>query len=201
MEGLPPISSHQLLQPLINLIPFSTYYDQLYTFICHLNKFDKELCFAEHLTLPDDEKGNLLHEIADEKVLYASQMLPRILPQLDSEGVDLLIPFLLHMFDNRWTSLLAVWHLFDPISQALGVQAASAKLVPTLTKLLDPESPSPKHLKLYHRSCLLQWIVRLGLQTFLSHFVTLIIEATGRVRDFSIEGGTSFEYEVLIKKF
>ena len=42
----------------------------------------------------------------------------------------------------------------------------------------DDESTTPKHMKLYHRTYIIQLIVRLGLECFLSSFSTLLVEAS-----------------------
>lgn len=92
------------------------------------------------------------------------------------------------MFENHHTALLATWHLFGLVSQALGPQQTCKYFLKYLTKVFDTDRPSPKHLKLYHRTFLLQLIVGLGLHNFLIHFTTILIEAIGGCKDYSLQG-------------
>lgn len=108
------------------------------------------------------------------------------MPVLNSEAIELLIPYIQEMFQNHHTALLATWHLFRIVAQALGPQQTCRHLLNHLTKVFDADRPSPKHLKLYHRTFLLQLIVGLGLHNFLTHFTTILIEAIGGCKDYSL---------------
>lgn len=104
---------------------------------------------------------------------------------MNQEGIELITPYLQEMFENQHTALLSTWHLFGIVAQALGPQQTCRKLLVQLTRVFETDNPSPKHLKLYHRSFLLQIIVGLGLHNFLVHFTTILIEAIGGCKDYS----------------
>lgn len=189
-KGLPPPSAHQLLQPLIRILPFPSYFSELYSFIHQMNHYSACLeDIKKNYTL--ENKQEKIYNLSMAKINLAMSILPSLLNKLNQEGLDLLTPYLQDLFECPDTALLAAWHLFNMVAQALGPQQTVRKFLVTIIHLFDPDIPSPKHLKLYHRSYLLQLMVRLGLLTFLAHFMTLIIEATGGFRDFSSNNNLS----------
>lgn len=169
--GLPPPSAHQLLQPLLSIIPFPSYYPALYDF---LSKLDAETK-------------------APVKVYFVSRELPHLLSQLGPNDLDLVMGHLGDLFSDRESSLLAVWQLFDLVGLALGPKALAERLLPVLVNLLSTDQPTVKHLRLFHRSFLLKLQVRLGMRTFLHCFVTLLVEAVGGYRDNSTSQITGSE--------
>jgi hypothetical protein len=111
-----------------------------------------------------------------------------VLSRCGSEGIELILPHVKEMFDNLDTTVPAAWALFNHIARALGPKETAKQLLPSLMRLFDGDYSTQKHLKLYHRSYLKQLIIRLGLQTFLAHFSTLLIEAVAGYKDYPIEG-------------
>lgn len=109
---------------------------------------------------------------------------------LNSEAVELLIPNIQEMFESQHTALLATWHLFGIVARALGPQQTCKHLLKYLTSVFNTDTPSPKHLKLFHRTFLLQLIVGLGLHIFLMHFTSILIETIGGCKDYSDQDTT-----------
>ncbi|KAG8198047.1 hypothetical protein JTE90_001881 [Oedothorax gibbosus] len=182
-SGLPLPSPHQLLLPHIRTIPFPTYFHDLHNFLVKLNKFSHKI---KKLTNKNDvESQKQVEKNSEKKVCYAAEQLQKLLPSLNQEGIELIAPYLQEMFENPHTALLSTWHLFGIVAQALGPQQTCRKLLLQLTKVFETDNPSPKHLKLYHRTYLLQIIVGLGLHNFLVHFTTILIEAIGGCKDYS----------------
>jgi WD repeat-containing protein 81 len=97
------------------------------------------------------------------------------------------------LLEDSSTSVLAAWHLFDPMAKVLGPQKTAATLLEPIVKLYDNDTSDDndlassgtgnKRVKLYHRSFLLQLIVRLGLRVFLDNFAAPLVEAVGGYRD------------------
>ncbi|KAF4521698.1 hypothetical protein B566_EDAN017185 [Ephemera danica] len=162
--GLPPPSAHQLLQPLISFaFPFPCYFEKLYSLLLTIYKLEKKE-----------------ENCSDKKIEIFSRELPAVLPLLDSDGLELLLPHIRDLLRSP-SATSAAWQLFDPIAKALGPRT-------TTTMLLDPicdlfENGGASRAKLYHRSFLLKLIVRLGLKTFINNFATALVEAVGGYRD------------------
>jgi WD repeat-containing protein 81 len=106
---------------------------------------------------------------------------------LNQEGMELAQPFLQSLFSQPSTAALAAWSLFHPLSAALGPSATQSLYMELLTQLFDHEHTTPKYLKLYHRSFILQLIVGLHLGPFLENFTTRFIKASAGYKDFHEE--------------
>jgi WD repeat-containing protein 81 len=144
----------------------------------------------------DNKKSMFLAKISECKVKTAARELSTLLPEMLSdspEGLDLIIPYARELLEDPSTSVIAAWHLFDPMAKVLGPQKTASTLLDPIVKLYDyaasdddglaPSDVGSKYVKLYHRSFLLQLIVRLGLRVFLDNFVAPLVEAVGGYRD------------------
>ncbi|XP_045135367.1 WD repeat-containing protein 81-like isoform X3 [Portunus trituberculatus] len=182
-DGLPPPSPHQLLQPLINLVVFPSYFPKLYRFVCKMRQYSSLLCEAQGIHVDTHERKEYIQKVMANRVKMAARDLPDILPSLSLEGLDLILPFLTELFECPESAVSAAWYLTSILAQALGPEGANKHLLPPLVKLFEAENVTDKHLKLFHRSFLLQLIVWLGLEKFLSHFITPLIEGVGGYKD------------------
>ena len=197
-DGLPPPSAHQLLQPLINVIVFPSFFSKLYAFVRKMRQYSQLLSEAQVLKCDSQLKQGYILKVAEIRVKTAAKDLPRLLPNLSPEGIDLMLPYLIELFDYPESAVNAAWYLISPLAQALGPEAANKQLLPSVVKLFEAEIVTDKHLKLYHRSFLLQLIVWLGLQKFLSYFITPIIEGVGGYKE--VLGKTRQSSEVVRKQ-
>lgn len=144
----------------------------------------------------DNKKGLFLAKISECKVKTAARELSTLLPEMLSaspESLDLILPYVRELLEDPSSSVLAAWHLFDPMAKVLGPQKTTATLLEPIVKLYDNDTNDDndlassdtgnKRVKLYHRSYLLQLIVCLGLRVFLDNFIAPLVEAVGGYRD------------------
>ncbi|KAJ9590475.1 hypothetical protein L9F63_016506, partial [Diploptera punctata] len=210
-QGLPPPSAHQLLQPILSsaVFPFPHYFTRTYSLLQNLHEYsslveelqltsfvtDESICVNNEMEM---KKLSLLTKISEYKVKMAARELSTLLPEMltmFSESLDLIIPYVRELLEDPSTSVIAAWHLFDPVSKVLGPQKTAATLLEPIVKLYDyatnddngdsVQDIGNKHVKLYHRSFLLELIVRLGLKVFLENFAAPLVEAVGGYRDFT----------------
>ncbi len=116
------------------------------------------------------------------------------------EGLELLIPYIKSLFEDPMTSIQAAWSLFNPVAQALGPKDTAKQLLSHLIQLFDAEVSTGKHMKLYHRSFILQLLIRLGAETFMVNFSTLLVEACAGYKNFTgddTERQASYEGDVI----
>ena len=183
----PCLSAGSLLHPATSLLPFPRYFCQLYRLISELKSLDHQI----HQTLRSANsvwrERETVTELCRDKVLAVNEILVPILPEMDCEGVELILPYVVELFDNHDTTVSAAWLLFNHIGRALGPTSTAKHVLPALVRLYSGENPTRKHLKLYERSFLRQLLIRLGLQIFLGHFATLLVEAVAAYRDFPPE--------------
>ncbi|CAG0892872.1 unnamed protein product [Darwinula stevensoni] len=178
-KGTPPLTPQLLLQPLISPIPFPSSFSVIYSIAGEISDLHWSLRKKEILS--DTEEGLARHSACVVKGTVAS--LSPVILQLSNEELDLVVPHIKALFRWPQTRVLAAWHLLDPIGQALGPEKTSHHFLPELTALMSCENATEKHLKLFHKSFLLQLLVRLGVKSFLAHFLSILVEALGGCRD------------------
>lgn len=186
-RGLPPPTPAQLLHPFVNLVPFPAYFPQLYECICNLKHKEQEI---EQIRWKNNnlmEKDKLIKVISREKVTILQHFLEENQGSYGEEGIELVLPYVQDLFGQEDTAVQAAWSLFNLIGQELGQKETSRIFLPYLVRIFNVEQSTPKHMKIYHRSFLVQLLVRLGLSVFLHNFSTLLVEAVAGYRDYIFE--------------
>ncbi|VVD04465.1 unnamed protein product [Leptidea sinapis] len=229
-KGLPPPTSSQLLQPLLmqHLIPFPQSFPVLHSLLSTLHEYEvtnNELnilytyecdgVHCENYQNVDKTKLYFAQKIAEGKIQACITHLGVLLNQFTgSNQFDVLDIFLQHyiqLLENKETSVLAAWHLFDTVSKALGPAETRNKLLKYILNLYEDDdfvfdksekftetdatasailASKQKFIKLYHNIFLLQLMVRLGLQCFLDNFTQHLVEAVGGYKDVSYQSGS-----------
>jgi len=103
-----------LLGDRLGPIPFPIYFEEAYKMLRTMRNYEKILATAA----PDDT--GLKTRVQELKVKSFSRDLIQLLTFLDADGVDLVLPFVIEMFENPETRVLAVWNLFCPFARAIG---------------------------------------------------------------------------------
>ena len=184
VDDLPPPDVDILLHTGLQLLCFPTYFESLYYYL------HRYIELGSRFTESKDE----LNRTETERVSLLTQYLTRMSSKLGVAGLELVIPYVLQRFtDLQISAAQAAWSLFYPLSQALGPAQTSRHFLPALTSLFDTEETSVKYLKIYHRSFIVQLIIRLGLETFLGSFSTLLVEAVAGYKDFPSGDATSLD--------
>lgn len=224
--GLPkPPTAQQFLQPLLSsaLMPFPISYARLYAAICSLKQFDAMINLLDLYTFFDCdgqqcaqydgiEKTHtaFARKIAECKVKACVELTKDILLEPSGreqfDAIKLIMPHVIDLIRNEETSILAAWHLFDPIAIALGIHKTQKYLLQPILQLYDCDNDERTHflnnnldssqkfitsstfknkkaVKLYHHSFLLRLIIRFGLKCFLENFIPPLIEAVGGYKD------------------
>lgn len=184
LDDLPPPDVDMLLHAGLQLLCFPPYFESLYYYLHHYNE----------LGCRSVETQDELNRMETQRVTLLTQYLTRMSPKLGTVGLDLVIPYVVQRFTDLQTiAAQSAWSLFYPLAQALGPAETARYFLPALTSLFDTEETSVKYLKIYHRSFIIQLIVRLGLETFLSSFSTLLVEAVAGYKDFPSGDATSLD--------
>ena len=184
LDDLPPPDVDMLLHAGLQLLCFPPYFECLYYYLCHYNE----------LGCRSAESSDEVNRTEVEKVTLLTHYLTRMSSKLGPDGLELVVPYVLQQFTDLHTSAAqSAWSLFHPIAQALGSAQTAKYFLPALTSLFDTEETSVKYLKIYHRSFVVQLIVRLGLETFLASFSTLLVEAVAGYKDFLFGDATSLD--------
>lgn len=222
-SGFPQCSAVQFLQPLLSnhLLPFPSYFSTLNSIFRVVHEYsiaERELDIfysfecdgnecLKYQTL-DRTKFCFIQKIAESKVRSCTIQFEELTNQITSysqfDGVDIFLPHFIELLQNKDTSILAAWYLFDPIAKLLGPVETSKKLLKLILGLYDervsdkshtnPSFPDTllqnvtvysnrKSIKFYHHIFLLQLIVRFGLQCFLENFIPHLVEAVGGYKD------------------
>ena len=179
-QGFPPLTPELLLQQHVNIIPFPSYFKHLYEFLVefHLgNPVTSDLAFARN----SNRKIAITNTLNDvsytlEQVEIAVKHLPHLLDELNGEGLDLLISYLTPLFSDEKTQLQAFLQLFDPLAAALGPKRTKKTFLKQLLKHYDVRMSNASVL-VFHQSFLSKLIMRFGMDQFLDHFLSFIVDA------------------------
>ncbi|KAL8618351.1 hypothetical protein ACOMHN_047423 [Nucella lapillus] len=182
--GLPPPSPSLWLHPQSEVLPFPSYFPSLYACLCRLKATDEGMEEVKRGLESPAEKAALLKQLARSKVPVMEQFLLRWGGDLGKEGLRLVLPLVDSMLADKLTMVQAAWQLFNILSRALGPPHTTTTFLPALSALFSDSPATAKHIKLYHRTYLIQLLLRLHLQPFLHHFATLLVEAVAGYKDF-----------------
>lgn len=186
--GLSPPTPVLLLHPMLDVLPFPNYFPDLYTCLCQLKVKDDDIEQVKRSSnYPPFERQKVIKVIAREKVKILQIFLETFQGRLNQEALELLLPYVEDLFRDDVTAIPAAWSLFNLIGQEIGPIETSVRFLQHLVRLFNGDTPSPKLMKMYHKTFLIQMLLRLGLQTFLSNFATLLVEAVAGYKNYVFE--------------
>lgn len=173
-----------LLQPVVQLVPFPFYTSVWHDCLLKMEEFEENFLNLKNGTDFTVSSLETLRNLKENKVRTLVKVIPLLLPQMSTDAIVLVARVVKDLMEDPWTSVVTAWSLFNPMAEALGPVETLKIFNGPLTSLFDSELPCTiKHLKLYHRSFLLQVFVRIGTKEFLDSFVLPLIEAVAGERD------------------
>lgn len=184
--GTPPPTPALLVQPFSNIIPFPPYFTGLFKVLNEMKEIDREIELEVSDISKLKEKLKIEKNMSRKKVDVLETYLKKNRGKITEEGYELLLPYIKELFQDPKTTVQAAWSLFGIVGKELGPFELGRHLMPFLIQIFSGEATSPKHMKLYHRSFLVQLLLSLGLETFLTNFCTLLVEAVAGYKNFDI---------------
>lgn len=134
-NGLPPPSAHQLLQPMVSLIPFPVEFPSVLDIT---NRLKQLSCWTDPANAADfPAVGKALSR-------FSSQ-----------SSMAIIVPYVKALLLKNGTAFRAALYLLDPVAAALGPLETAKEFLSIILKMMGPEQPSPPLVLLYHKRFLL----------------------------------------------
>lgn len=194
--GLQPPTPALLLQKYSSVIPFPQYFEDMYRVLNNMKDIDNQIRIETSQLKSAKEKLKKSKVLARQKVVILEEYLRQNTGKITSEGFELLLPYIKDLFKDSKTTVQAAWSILRYVGRELGPAELSKNLMPHLTQLFSGENSTAKHMKLYHRSFLIQLCLTIGLDAFLANFSTLLVEAVAGYKDFDAHNSTSYSEQV-----
>ena len=195
---LPPLSTDLLLHSCFGLITFPPYMPALYHVMCKYKVLGAEIEALESgvTSLSSAQRLERLQQLHRSRVSLLSRFLGQTTYyHLGAEGVELVVPFVRELFGQSQSMVHALWTLFEPLTSLLSIEESRNVVLPHLAAVYEAEATTTKHMKLYHKSFVVQLTVRLGVATFLRHICNSIIEACAGFKDFPNEADVASQLD------
>ena len=185
-KKLPPPNVDLLLHGQFEIIPFPDYFSGLFDLLYKYHVIERDVNnLNASLVVDTEEKSRKLARLHKDMVSIFAKYLNRVsFDMIGLGGIELLLPYIESLVSSSATAVQAIWLLFAPVSLMLGATKTREILLPHIVAVFDDEMTTTKHMKLYHRSFVIQLVVRLGLDTFLEWFSKPLIESCAGYKDF-----------------
>ncbi|EGC36683.1 hypothetical protein DICPUDRAFT_94261 [Dictyostelium purpureum] len=150
----PNPSDRMQLKELLSSTLFPSYFRQMYHFLCHFHS----------LHTPEERLTFTLANIG-------------IVTSLPNEAFDLILPFILELFNNPKTMVSALIDLLDPLSQRLGIQLSQAYLLPCLIKLYQRHDDHLLQCHLIQVPMVDMIVSRFGRDVYIHHILPFLLDS------------------------
>lgn len=178
-----PYTTSFLLSPYSGVVPFPTYVSVLHQLAKELSEVDATISQLTLRLSLDPSVTLQVDSMERRKVHIARRWMPEVLTEINEEGKDILLLYLVELFKNQKTGLFALIMLFNKLAQFLGPKKSTEHCLPIIKSVFEANHSSSHFILLYHRSFLSQLMVRLGTRVFLKHVVQYVVMATNGMKE------------------